>query len=279
MENNNLQHVSDKVIQIDLIELGRTIWKNALKIIIAALVCGIITLAVTVFVIKPTYRVSFSAYVNNRTTSESVSTINSSDVSASQVIAKTYSSIITSRDIINAAIIKSGVDESIYQYEYVKGCISTSVDDGTQLINVYVTLENAEDAYALAEAISEVAPEYASEIVEGTSMKIVDSPVLPTHHFSPNIKKNTAVGAAGGFMLMLLYIVVSFLMDQTVKNEEDVERKFGIPVIGIIPDFETAGHNGYSNYGYYGNGKKTSQDLWKKAKNNSDKESVNMKDR
>ncbi len=270
MNTKNLQQKDDQMIEIDLLELGKVLLGHIKQIVIMTILGGILIYGATMLFVTPTYRSSFSAYVNNRNTSETVSSINSSDVSAAQTIAKTYASIIVSRDIVNATIEQAGINEEKYSYQDIFNSISASVEESTQLIHVSVTIDDPKVAYQLASALSEIAPEYAAEIVEGTSMKIVNSAVLPTNQFSPNVKKNTVIGAGAGLLLAVIYIIAKTLMDQTVKNEEDLEKKFGVPVIGSIPDFETAGHNGYSNYGYYGkNNKTTDNSVWEKAKKKS----------
>ena len=47
-------------------------------------------------------------------------------------------------------------------------------------------------------------------------------------------------------------------MDDTVKNEGEVENKFTLPILGVIPDVTKASNNG-SDYYYYEQNNKTEQ--------------------
>ena len=101
---NNRQSANGET-EIDLLQIVRVIWKNLWIIILGGIAGGIIALAVTLFLIEPTYRSSFTAYVNNRTSSnQSTEMISNADTSASQQLTHTYAAIMTSRPIVEEAI-------------------------------------------------------------------------------------------------------------------------------------------------------------------------------
>ena len=41
-----------------------------------------------------------------------------------------------------------------------------------------------------------------------------------------------------GFLIALLIIYVMFLLDDTIKGEEDIENLIGLSVLGDIPEFK-----------------------------------------
>lgn len=118
--------------------------------------------------------------------------------------------------------------------------VSTNTEDETEVIGVYVTAEDPKVAAQLASAIADVAPQMISQIIEGSSMQIIDEPLVPTSIYSPNYSKNTAVGFLIGAVIAVAIIVIKELLDDHVKNEEDLEDKFAIPVVGVIPDVNSA---------------------------------------
>ena len=242
----------DNVIQIDLGDVFRTIWANFGKILLVALAFAIITLAVTMFVIKPTYRSSFTAFVNNRTSSsENTQTLQSGDISAAQNLTYTYASIMKSRPVIEDALKKAGLD-SKYEYKDISDEITTDIEQNTQLVTVYVLTGSAEESYNLAKAIAEIAPDYIASIVEGSSMKVVTSPVMATQQYSPSVTKNVAIGFIIGMLLMMIIVVVRSLMDTRVKDAAELEARFGFSIIGTIPNYEQAvkGNSGKERYYY-----------------------------
>ncbi len=241
----------DNVVQIDLGDVFRTIWANFGKILLVALAFAIVTLAVTIFVIKPTYRSSFTAFVNNRTSSsENTQTLQSGDISAAQNLTYTYASIMKSRPVIEDALKKAGLD-SKYEYKDIADEVTTDIEQNTQLVSVYVLTGSAEESYNLAKAIAEIAPDYIASILEGSSMKVVTSPVMATQQYSPSVTKNVAIGFIIGMLLMMIIVVVRDLMDTRVKDAAELEARFGLSIIGTIPNYEQAAKGNASKEKYY----------------------------
>ena len=239
----------EEVEEIDLGRLFGAVWHNFVFVVFGTLVGGLIALVITAFFIHPTYRSSFSSYVNNHSASDTASTLTSGDTSAAQSLAYTYANIISSQSVLEEAEQKAGLS---YPYEGgLDGFVQTSVESNTQIVNVNVTMEDAEEAYRLAKSIEEVAPSYVANVVEGSSMKIVTEAQMPTHRYGPNMKRNVAVGAALGFLLMILNFAVRELIDKRIKSAEDLEEIFGVPVIGTIPNMQSAGGKKYKYYGGY----------------------------
>ena len=239
---------------IDLLRLFRALWHRAWLLILAAVIGGALGYTATKLFVTPTYRTYFSSYVNNRKdTGESVNYVTSTDLSASRYLVLTYGSIITSRTVLEEAAKKAGLELT---YAQLRGAVSTSIITNTEIINVYVVLPNPSDAQKLAQAISDVAPLQMNKIVEGSSMQIIDEASLPTSIYSPSYRKNALIGAMAFFLLVALVIVLRELLNTKVTTEEELESRFGIPVIGTIPDLAAAtNHNGaysYSSYGYGG---------------------------
>ncbi|KRE66445.1 polysaccharide biosynthesis tyrosine autokinase [Arthrobacter sp. Soil761] len=59
--------------------------------------------------------------------------------------------------------------------------------------------------------------------------------VLPTSPTSPNTKLNLALGALVGLALGVAYSLVRRHLDRRIRKAADIERMFGVPVIGTLP--------------------------------------------
>lgn len=59
--------------------------------------------------------------------------------------------------------------------------------------------------------------------------------VLPASPTSPNTKLNLALGALVGLALGVAYAVVRRHLDRRIRKAADVERLFGVPVVGTLP--------------------------------------------
>ncbi|GAP54492.1 capsular polysaccharide biosynthesis protein CpsC [Arthrobacter sp. Hiyo6] len=59
--------------------------------------------------------------------------------------------------------------------------------------------------------------------------------VLPTSPVSPNVKLTLALGALVGLALGAAYALVRRHLDRRIRNAAEIERQFGVPVIGTLP--------------------------------------------
>lgn len=240
--------------EIDLMKLIRAVWAKKWIIILAAIGGALLAALYTIFLVTPTYRAEFQAYIYNYQDTSSVSYISSSDYSASSYIATTYANILTNRTVIDIALDSTNLD---YTYEDVSESITAEVVDDTQIITVYVTMEDPEEAYILACALEDTGPDALADIVEGSSMKIVSTAQLPKEKYSPSTTKNTIIGALIGFIIAAVVVIIIALTDDTVKEESTLEETFGIHVIGSIPNFY--GSDKGSSYYYYSSGSQKSR--------------------
>lgn len=253
-EKNRSTGGNNSANEVDLAEIAGAVWKKKGLVILSAILGACLALFITMVAIKPTYRSSLTAYINNHSTNSenNIDSLNSGDTAASQSLAQTYAVIMASRPVVEDALKQSGLT---YQYEDVADCISTSIQANTQLVTLNVTMQDAKEAKALADAITDIAPGYISRIVEGSSMKIVSSPVLATSRYSPSYSRNAAIGTLLGLLLAIAIAVIQDMTDDRIRSAEGLERKFGISIIGTIPDFAGTGRR-KDRYGYYYEGRK-----------------------
>lgn len=248
VENQSSKTMNEKDIEIELVILLRALWKHAWIIFIAGILGGCMTYLGTKQFIAPIYQSGFTAYVNNRSggTSDEVSSLNSSDLQASQALVETYAKILSSRSVLVHAAEEAGLD---YGYEKLKEMAVIDIVGDTEIISIQVTAENPEEALHLAQAIAEITPEKIASIVEGSSMKIIDEPVLAQKSSGPGFAKYTILGILAGVLLSCVILILLELLDDRVKNENELEERMKIRVLGTIPDLVQSDKNSYE-YGY-----------------------------
>ena len=125
---------------------------------------------------KQGYTSSYTCFFNERA-GNSLSGETSADGKVWETRLNTYVNILASDEIINKAIDRDP-SISISRDEF-KNMLSVRVIDGSEIIEVAVTADEPETAYRLASSHAEIAPQYVGNIVEGSSMKIVNYPQLP----------------------------------------------------------------------------------------------------
>lgn len=244
---HQIQSTPNQDVTIDLWRVVQILWKRLWILIFAAVVVGTATLAYTSVFVVPTYRASFTAYVNNRLNTDGAGSTSTSDLNASIGLTYLYAEIVESRSVLVDAAELCGLN---YSYSQLSQMVNTSSTENAALITVSVEAEDPALAAQLAEAISLTAPEHVARVVDGSSMRIVDSPVQPKSPYAPNTFQNTILGAIIGFAVTALIAIIVDLVYDRVQSSEDLETRYNLVVIGRIPDMEKA-EKAYRSSSYY----------------------------
>ncbi|HBG01085.1 MAG TPA: hypothetical protein DDW87_05870 [Firmicutes bacterium] len=76
-----------------------------------------------------------------------------------------------------------------------------------------------------------------SEAMQTADVQIIDDAVLPETPVKPRVKLNIAIGIVLGLFLGVGLAFLLEFLDNTLNDQEDVERWLGLPVLAHIPDF------------------------------------------
>ncbi len=233
--------------EIDLLELLRVLLRKLHWLILAGLVCGLAAFLITHFLIAPTYQSTASFYVYTKTV-ESTSgtdvnggTIQNADLQAAESLASTYTKIMESNSVLDAALaeLKQTQGTDLTRKE-LADMVEVSVVSDTQLISLTVTSTDAKEACAIASALIKVAPTEIIRITKAGGVEIVDSPEVATEKSSPSTSKNVVVGALIGIVLAAAIVILQDLSNSVIYLPEDLKKMTGFPVLGQIPEIATA---------------------------------------
>jgi succinoglycan biosynthesis transport protein ExoP len=75
-----------------------------------------------------------------------------------------------------------------------------------------------------------------SQGIETANIRLVEPASTPTHPFKPRKKLNILLGIIFGLMIGLGSAFFLEYLDQTVKNPEDIERHFELPILAVVYD-------------------------------------------
>lgn len=231
-------------MQVNLLGLLALLWKKVVVILFVCLLGGVLAFGSTYFLIAPKYTASITLYVNNTIGTDAATTITSSDLSASAKLVDTYAAIISSKTVLNQVKEEAGIN---IEASSLASMISAVSINNTEVFRVAVQAEDPKVAANIANAIAEVAPEQIAQIVDGSSVKVVDRADIPTKASSPNYSKYTMIGVALGFVISVAIIIIKELLDTSIKSEADLEG-WGLPVLSVMPEFTAAAK--LNNYGY-----------------------------
>ena len=239
---------------IDLLELAKAIWKNILAIALVAVLVGSAAFAYTAFLVEPEYQATASLYVNNSSFSlgSTSFSISSSELSASNSLVSVYIYILNSRTTMEDVIKQADLT---YTPEELAKMVEAKGVNSTGAFEVTVTSTDPAQAELIANTIAKVLPDRISEIVDGSSVRIVDYAIIPSHRSGPSMVKNTATGILAGAFVSIAWVVVRFLLDDKskmmIQSVDELRTMYpDIMVLAMIPDMRVSDKkNGYySNY-------------------------------
>ena len=232
---------------VDLAHVIKVVWRNVWIVALVSILVAALAFSVAAFAIAPTYSSSIMLYVNNSSfnVGDLGFSISSSQLTAAQSLAKTYTVLLKNRTTLERIIDDTGVS---YGWEDLYDMIESSPVNETEVMRVTVTCKDPYEAAKIANGIAKILPQRIAEIIEGASMEVVDSAVVDTEKVAPSITMYTFVGFVVGALLAVLVLVISALMDNTVHDDEYVIKTYNYPILAKVPNLL---EGGTKKYGYY----------------------------
>lgn len=222
-------NTNDDTIEIDLQELFGLLLSRLWLIIICTVVGGVAAFIVSNFFVTPLYQSTTSVYILNKNEN---STVSYSDLQLGTQLTKDYAQMITSRDVLEGVIEKCDLDEG---YGSFSSRVSVTTPSDTRMIKITVTDENPVMAQLLANEVRKLAADKIKEVMDIEAVNTVDEANLPTSPASPSVGKWTMVGGAVGMVLCIMIVLIRFLMDDSIKTSEDVEKYLELSTLASIP--------------------------------------------
>lgn len=221
--------------EIDLGELLFDLWLNKLEIIIAMAFGAVAAFFLSTCVMQPEYTSHTSLYVLAKQETNA-NTITTADLSVGTQLTNDYVVLMTSRPVLEQTIAELGLDITT---DELAGMIKVTNDTNTRILKIAVTNKDPEMARKIADTLRTAVSEQIISVMNIDAVNTVEDASLPVEPSSPNVKRNTLIGLLIGLVLSAGLIVLRSIMDDTVKNSDDVEKYLGVPVMGLIPDSES----------------------------------------
>lgn len=221
---------------IDLTEILSAVRQHLLELIFVTLAAALVGFTVSKFLMTPKYDSSALMIVNTR--QDVNANVTSDQINSATKLVSTYSIIIKSDTVLQQVIDNLGLNLT---YAQLNKRVTVAAVDDTQVMKITVQSDSPEWARQVCEQIITVAPDVIKEAVEAGSVKVISNASMATEPVSPNIKKNTMLAAAVGFVLVIGIIVLQVLLDNKINTEEDVTKYLDMTVLGVIPQYDQGG--------------------------------------
>lgn len=226
MEQNNNEELEIDLKELFFVLLGK-IWA-----IIGALVVGAVAgVLVTTLCITPMYESTSSLYILSKT-----STLTSlTDLQLGTQLTKDYMVIAKSRTVIEQVISDLELDMT---YEEFLGTVSVTNEDNTRVLSLTVQNPDPYMAKTIVDKYAEITAAKTAEIMATEIPNVVDVGVVADNPVSPSITKNGIIGGLVCMLLVMAIIVVTYLMNDSIKSADDAERYLGLTNLGVIPVYQ-----------------------------------------
>lgn len=215
--------------EIDLKELLDYFWSKKVYIIIVTLIALLLGATYTAVLQKPKYK----SYTTILLTKEADSnTITSNDITLNKNLVDTYREIIKSKKVISKVIDNLSLNYSVV--ELSKNVTVESINE-TEIIKVSVVDDDPKLSMVIANEIANV---FNAEIVKLYNIQnigVVDVAEMPNLPYNVNLLKQLVLSGLIGIVLGFGIVFVMYYFDTSVKTTEEIEKKLGLPVIGVIP--------------------------------------------
>lgn len=225
--------------EIDLRQCWEIIRKRWQFLVILPLVAALISGIVSCFFLKPVYQSSTTLIVGKKAQEEGQAAIQMLDASVLQAnlqLAKTYAAIAKSRTVEQNVINKLDLPLTVGELDKL---ISVNLIQSTEILEIQVKNTDPGLAAAIANTLAQEFSKAVINIKKVDSVSIVDSAVIPNVPVKPNKQLNVLIAFIIGLIAAAGLVFLLDFLDNTVKTENDVEDLLEIPVIGVIPSYDT----------------------------------------
>lgn len=186
--------------------------------------------AISYYLITPKYEATAKVYMVSASTD---SLINLSDLNLGTSLSEDYEEMLRIRPIYEKITDELDLD---YDYEDFLKLIDISTVGNTRVLQITVETEDPEESKNIANLLADHAENYLPELMETSEPNVAEYAILPEKPSSPDILKNTIIGAFVALLLLGGSFTVRFVMDDTFKSAEDVDHVFGIMPLTVIPE-------------------------------------------
>lgn len=216
--------------EIDLLELARVLWDKIHYIILCFLIGAVVMNAVAFFGMKPTYESTAKMYI---VSASNDSVVDLTDLNIGTSLTQDYEQLILSNPVLEQVIEELELD---MEPEDLAEMIALNNPADTRILDITATSTDPKQARDIANKVMEVSIEYLPETMSTNPPNVVQAAKIAKSKAAPSYAKYTMMGALLGACLCCGYLIVMYLLDDSIHTPDDMEKYFGIVPLTTIPE-------------------------------------------
>ena len=223
---------TEQEAEIDLIDLAWALLDKIHYIVLCFLIGAVIMNAYSYFLVRPTYKSTAKMYVVSAS-KNSVVDLDALNIGTS--LTADYEQLMLSYPVLEQVINKLNLD---MDSDTLAKMITLENPTDTRILNINVVSTDPKSARDIANTLMDVSVDYLPKTMSTNAPNVAQKAKLADHKDGPSYTKYTMIGALAGAFLYCMYLVVKYLMDDTIHTADDMEKYFDIVPLAVIPDVE-----------------------------------------
>lgn len=227
--------------EINLVKIFEIILKLWWIVLIFAIAIALTAFSLSEFLMTPLYTSSSKVYVSNNS-SGTVQAINAADINTRKMLVNTYVEILSGDDFLKRV---AGEFNEKYKGKWnvsggtIKGGLKMGSANETEVLSIKYSDTSPEKAQAVLSMILQKAPAEVIKVIRGDcAVSVIDPASMPVTNSYPDTRTNTIVGMFIGIVLGVAVIFIRELLDNRIKDDEDLKKKYDYAILGIIPNLD-----------------------------------------
>lgn len=223
---------TEQEAEIDLIDLAWALLDKIHYIVLCFLIGAVIMNAYSYFLVRPTYKSTAKMYVVSAS-KNSVVDLDALNIGTS--LTADYEQLMLSYPVLEQVINKLNLD---MDSDTLAKMITLENPTDTRILNINVVSTDPKSARDIANTLMDVSVDYLPKTMSTNAPNVAQKAKLADHKDGPSYTKYTMIGALAGAFLYCMYLVVKYLVDDTIHTADDMEKYFDIVPLAVIPDVE-----------------------------------------
>ncbi|MEH7011316.1 Wzz/FepE/Etk N-terminal domain-containing protein [Neobacillus niacini] len=220
---------------ISLKELLTTLKKRLVMIILITMTAGLVSGVISYFFLTPIYQASTQILVNQAKSEQSI--YSPSEVQTNLQLINTYNVIIKSSAILDKVSDELKLDMTAAQ---LNEKITVGSEESSQVVNISVQDSDPNMASTIANKTAEVFQTEIVKIMSVDNVSILAKATVAENQspIKPQPVMNVAIAIVVGLMAAVGLAFLLEYFDNTIKNEQDIEKILELPILGVIAQID-----------------------------------------
>ena len=219
-----------------LVELAGVVLHKAWILLISLVAGAVLAGVLTTQVLTASYEATSMIYISSKTTS--ITSL--ADLQIGSQLAVDFQIVATTRAVLEKVIDDLQLNTT---YQKLLDQLEITNPSGSHVLKIKATSTDPVMAANISNAVAETLRERIADVMNTEEPAMLERASVPENPSSPSLKRNVALGGALGMVLAAAAVIVAYLMDDTIKNDQDIRKYLHLNTLAVLPKEQRARKN------------------------------------